>query len=64
MKRYVKSYISKRFPTGTIDNFDTADKMKELDIIDVEKIIGELETDAIKIHDSPEKNVICRSPQR
>lgn len=50
MKRCVKSYISKRFPTGTIDNFDTADKMKELDIIDVEKIIGELETDAIKIH--------------
>lgn len=50
MKRCVKHYISKRFPTGKIGNFDLADKMEDLEIIDVEKIIGELKTDAIKIH--------------
>lgn len=50
MKRCVKHYISKRFPTGTIGNFDIADKTGELVIIDVEMIIGELKTDAIKIH--------------
>lgn len=50
MKRCVKNYIPKMFPTGTIGNFDTADKVEKLDIIDVEMIIGELKTDAIKIH--------------
>lgn len=50
MKRCVNHYISKRFPTGKIGNFDLADKMEDLEIIDVEKIIGELKTDAIKIH--------------
>lgn len=33
-----------------MSNFDIADKMEELDIIDVEIITGELKTDAIKIH--------------
>lgn len=50
MKRCVKHYISKRFHTEKIRNFDIADKMEELDIIDVEMITGELKTDAIKIH--------------
>lgn len=50
MKRCVKNYISKRFPTGTIGNFDIVDKVEELNIIDVEMITGELKTDAIKIH--------------
>ena len=48
-RRCVKHYISKRFPSGTIGNFDIADKMEELDIIDVEMIIGEHKTGVIKI---------------
>ena len=50
MKRCVKNYISKRFPTRTRGNFDIVDKVEELNVIDVEMITGELKTDAIKIH--------------
>lgn len=50
MKRSVKHYTSKRFPTKTTGNFDIAGKMEELGIIGVGVIVGEFQTGAMKFH--------------